>query len=341
MKFSIIVPVFNVQDYLEVSCKSVFQQSYQDYELILVDDGSTDDSGKICDDIARNDPARIKVLHTKNQGPLLAKEAGLRMATGDVIVFLDSDDCICNELLQKLYNCFTEHQCDMVLYNASTKEDFSTQDVSFPFESSKPCSEVSKSELCQKLASGTMPNSVCMKASNRNFIEYLPDFSGMSHVRNGDDLLLSLYMVTGAEKIYYLNEMLYFYRQREGSIVHTHNPNRLSSIKTVHQEMERFIDLWEMPELHAVHYAHEVKSWIDAMLIAMENRACMRRSQYREQLRAMAENDYFRYAYSQMDVVSLPRKHRLLAAWLYRKHYFILQIATLVKDVVRAVKNNK
>lgn len=334
MKFSIIVPVFNVQDYLEVSCKSVFQQSYQDYELILVDDGSTDDSGKICDDIARNDPARIKVLHTKNQGSLLAKEAGLRMATGDVIVFLDSDDCICNELLQKLYNCFTEHQCDMVLYNASTKEDFSTQDVSFPFESSKPCSEVSKSELCQKLASGTMPNSVCMKASNRNFIEYLPDFSGMSHVRNGDDLLLSLYMVTGAEKIYYLNEMLYFYRQREGSIVHTHNPNRLSSIKTVHQQMERFIDQWEMPELHPVHYAREVRGWVECLKLLLHNERRPNVSLMQE----LAEDAYFRNAYGRMDTSALTRQDTLFGKWLYEKKYRRLELAgVLIRtiDVMR------
>lgn len=341
MKFSIVVPVYNVQKYITECCNSVLNQTYQNYELILVDDGSTDGSGTICDQLMSSEPDKIKVLHISNKGPLLARREGIRASTGDVIVSLDSDDCIQSELLNKLFRCFEENQCDMVLYNASKKADYSSKDCCFPFKCRNTCSEVSKYDYCQKMASSDVPNSLCLKAVTRECVECLPDFSDFTHVKNGDDLLLSLYMITAAEKIIYLDETLYFYRQHEKSIVHSFNPNRANSIKTVHREFERFIDLWNMPQLHPAHYTREVKGWIETLLILMANKENMDSSELSKNLKDMAEDEYFRCAYDAMDAKRLNRRYRLLAKWLYRKWFFLLRVADFLRAIKHKVKNCK
>ena len=91
MKVSVVIPVYNVKPYLERCVNSVLRQTYKDLEIILVDDGSTDGSGEMCDQIATRDP-RILVIHQKNQGLSGARNTGIRRATGDYIIFFDSDD---------------------------------------------------------------------------------------------------------------------------------------------------------------------------------------------------------------------------------------------------------
>lgn len=91
MKISIVIPVYNVQEYLQECVSSVLMQTYQDIEIILVDDGSTDDSGHLCDQLLKQDN-RIAVVHQVNQGLSVARNVGLKHASGNYVLFLDSDD---------------------------------------------------------------------------------------------------------------------------------------------------------------------------------------------------------------------------------------------------------
>lgn len=90
MKFTIVVPVYNVEKYLPDCVSSVLCQSFKDYEIILVDDGSTDGSGKLCDRYAEKD-SRIKVIHQSNQGQAAARNAGIKVADGGYLFFFDAD----------------------------------------------------------------------------------------------------------------------------------------------------------------------------------------------------------------------------------------------------------
>ena len=102
MKFSIIIPVYNVINYLPKCMSSVLCQSFNGYEIILVDDGSTDGSGKLCDQYAEKDN-RIKVIHQENQGLSAARNAGIQIATGEFFLLLDSDDFYeQNNLLERI-----------------------------------------------------------------------------------------------------------------------------------------------------------------------------------------------------------------------------------------------
>ena len=93
MRLSVVVPVYNKKEYISKCVDSILGQSYTDMELILVDDGSTDESGKICDDYARIDE-RVKVIHKENSGPLLSRKRGVEESTGEYITFVDADDFV-------------------------------------------------------------------------------------------------------------------------------------------------------------------------------------------------------------------------------------------------------
>lgn len=113
---SIIVPIYNVEKYLSKCIKSIINQTYKDLEIILVDDGSTDNSGKICDEFAIKDN-RIKVIHKKNAGVSSARNQGLDKANGDYIAFVDSDDYIEKDMYEKMVNVMNKYDVDIVSCN--------------------------------------------------------------------------------------------------------------------------------------------------------------------------------------------------------------------------------
>ena len=102
-KISIIVPVYNVEKYLEKCVRSILAQTFTDFELILVDDGSPDSSGAMCDQFAEQDQ-RVKVIHKENGGLSDARNAGIEIATGEYLGFVDSDDYIADDMYETLYN---------------------------------------------------------------------------------------------------------------------------------------------------------------------------------------------------------------------------------------------
>ena len=109
---SIIVPVYNVEKYLKRCVDSILEQTYKDFELILVDDGSTDDSGTICDEQQKRDN-RVRVIHQKNGGLSAARNSGLAEAKGDYITFIDSDDFIDKTFLEVLYQNALQYVADV------------------------------------------------------------------------------------------------------------------------------------------------------------------------------------------------------------------------------------
>lgn len=109
---SIIVPVYNVEKYIQECIKSILKQTYSNLEIILVDDGSTDSSGDICDELAKEDN-RIRVIHKQNEGVSIARNTGINIAKGKLIGFVDSDDICEPQLFEKLYGAMSKQNVDV------------------------------------------------------------------------------------------------------------------------------------------------------------------------------------------------------------------------------------
>ena len=114
-KVSIILPIYNVEKYLEKCVNSVINQTYQNIEVILVDDGSKDSSGRICDKLVESDN-RIKVIHKKNGGLASARNAGYEAATGEYIMYIDSDDCVKEETVKRCVDVIEKDKSDVVIF---------------------------------------------------------------------------------------------------------------------------------------------------------------------------------------------------------------------------------
>ena len=135
MQFSIILPVYNVKNYLQECVDSVLCQSFSDYEIILVDDGSQDGSSELCDKLAIEHDC-IRVIHKENGGAADCRNVGLRHAKGEYIVFIDSDDFITDESFLEQINLQLTQPVDMVLYKYRKYDDNSSKfsDCSFSYE---------------------------------------------------------------------------------------------------------------------------------------------------------------------------------------------------------------
>lgn len=125
---SVIIPVYNVEQYLDRCLESVANQTYKNTEIILIDDGSTDNSGKMCDEWAQKDK-RIKVIHQKNMGLSAVRNRGIRETKGELISFIDSDDEVYSDYLDVMYRDLIENDCDLAIVKHNVKYPSVTKDA--------------------------------------------------------------------------------------------------------------------------------------------------------------------------------------------------------------------
>lgn len=238
--FSVLVPVYNVEKYLAECIESVLSQTYAHFELILVDDGSTDNSGKICDEYAAKDD-RIAVIHQENQGLIMARRKGIAAAKGVFFLFLDSDDYWDASLLQTVNQTVHEYHCDMVLYNFKCVSESGAFISEFhsPLTDKAVFTKENSEPFYQALICGAI-NSLCIKAVSRNIIDNR-DYTLYRHIKNGEDLLQTLPLIASAKKIIYLNQSLYNYRNNPESITRGYVHQRYTDIMTVRNLLLQFL----------------------------------------------------------------------------------------------------
>lgn len=222
MKISVIVPVYNVEIYVSKCISSVLKQSYSDFELLLVDDGSTDDSGKICDMAAGSD-SRIKVIHTTNAGVVAARRTGINSAGGDYIVFIDGDDWVEPDYVSNFVKEIKSHQCDVVwsVSFCSDKDDHSQLQTWQEMVGKDYSSDESQNKMYQYVMGmsgfqNEIEYSACMKC-----IKTCLASSASKHVitdiHRGEDMLFSLYLLDSADSVRFVRNDGYHYVQRPGS----------------------------------------------------------------------------------------------------------------------------
>ena len=219
MKFSIVVPVYNAELFLNFCIHSVEAQCFPDWELLLIDDGSVDQSGMILDDYAQKD-ARIRVYHQNNSGQFFARKTGISLSTGDYIVFLDSDDALEPDCLKALYRAVCNHKPDIILYTGRIFE--GGEDTGRRIgDITSAESELSPQWLKKQLISSHSFNSLCLKAFRKEmFYGDVTDYSCFYGTHCGEDKAQLLYPLTRAQTLWYLPDCLYQYHRRDDSTMH-------------------------------------------------------------------------------------------------------------------------
>ena len=214
---SVIVPIYNVENYVTKCVDSILNQTFRDIEIILVDDGSTDNSGKICDEYLTKDD-RVKVIHKKNGGLSDARNAGLDICTGEYIGFVDGDDYIDEDMYELLYKNIINYDADISMcrfrriYNNRIDDNGRnlircTQD---------------KKEIIEELYCGSIGISVCSKLYKKNIFSNLRFFYGKTY----EDVYITLHTVEKATKVVFDYKSKYNYLLRTNSITEKKEYNK-------------------------------------------------------------------------------------------------------------------
>ena len=207
-KISAIVPVYNTEKLVRRCIESVIAQTYPNWELILVDDGSTDGSLGVLSEYENKD-SRIKVIHQDNAGPGLARNKGIENASGDYIVFIDSDDYIDAVYFELL----AKHDEDVVFIDVVQKND---KGMVLRDESFKECNKMSKEAILRRQMTGAIPWGGTRKAAKiRLFRDYDICYSAD---KVGEEALLSFMLLYYASSIGFLNRTVYTYYVHDGSL---------------------------------------------------------------------------------------------------------------------------
>ena len=233
MRFSVIVPIYNVEKYLAECIDSVLKQSFTDFELILVDDGSPDGCGKICDEYAAKD-SRITVIHKENGGLVSARKAGIKAASGEYVICLDSDDKIAPEMLGRANEITEKHNPDLISFAIK----FFDESSSYTAFENVPAGLYSKSEIKSKiypkvLMAENMEHMfyyLCAKVIRRKIL-IKPQLAVDNAISLGEDVSCLMQVYPLCERICVSDYTAYLCRQRPGSDSRSFRPVQFAQLK--------------------------------------------------------------------------------------------------------------
>lgn len=211
MLISVIVPVYQVERYLPRCIESICHQTYKDLEIILVDDGSPDNCGAICDEYAKKD-TRIRVIHQQNGGLAIARNSALDICTGEYIAFVDSDDEIKADMIEKLVAAANSHQSDMTICGVVFRKDM--QDTNYDFLV-KEERVVENPELMHLYLNGGIFSGMCNKLYHRTLFQTIR----FPALRSSEDVYTLPELIGSCRRCTLIPDCLYVQNIREGSIV--------------------------------------------------------------------------------------------------------------------------
>lgn len=264
-KISIIVPIYNVENYLARCLDSLLTQDYEDFEVIAINDGSTDNSLTILQEYAKKDP-RIYIINKENNGVSSARNDGLSMAKGEFIGFVDPDDWIDSQMYKDMLKIAEEDQIDIVM--CSYIREFGTHSkekiFAFPERSNYFNDEVHKKILRRLVgplneevanpelldAWGTVWSKVyraeIVKNNNIQFVD-------LSEIGSNEDTLFNIHACYYAKSFVFLNRAYYHYwRANSTSITSKHNPNLINQFGKLYTRMENFLNEKKLEENYKI-----------------------------------------------------------------------------------------
>ena len=343
MRFSVCIPVYNTAKYLEECLDSVLCQTEQDYEIVLVDDGSTDGSGELCDRYAARYP-HIRVIHKENEGLMMTRRRGFREARGDYFICLDSDDAFSDrDALKKIRSRIEEQNADLVIYEYIYAAQISTVPDRVIRLFSHPDGHVftgaNKRELYQKLLLGRDFSAIVIKAASRRIVDLDVDYSQWKDrlVRSqAEDLFQSLPILDAAQRVAYLKEPLYFYRWNPASISRNIRPDYYYAYRTVYQRTDEYLEKWgfTQEEIHRIMQGRI--NMIFSVLLAADQPDHRR---WMEVLKDVSEDPFFRRLWTERSSAHVCRYYLLMGELILKKRWGVLKVTK--KTVERLVRLKK
>lgn len=241
MMFSVIIPAYNSDRYLPECLESVRDQTFRDYEVIIVDDGSMDSTGAIADRFVGEAENAI-VLHGSNEGLLLARRRGLLHAKGEYVVFLDSDDMLRPDSLDVLSAAIEHFGADIVSFEMTRKPGFTSSDSSVSLKSGLYSGE--RFESVRECVCQGRFNSLSGKAIRTSCIDVEADYGAYRGLMHGEDLFQLLPIVDRSSSLVHLDDVLYYYRPNDAASTARYRHSQLTDIVRVSARLREFAQKW-------------------------------------------------------------------------------------------------
>ena len=313
--FSLILPIYNVAPYLERCIGSILQQDFKDYEIILVDDGSSDESPQICDAYVEKYP-NIRVIHKENGGLSSARNAGLEIAAGEYVWWIDSDDWIENEALSEVYRVICDNRPDIVKFNYN-RVTSKQQPVLVMAEAGLHAGTEKIAKLLHKAlySTGAYSLSAWGHIYSRDFLNRLNIRFVSERKICSEDYLFNLSVLPHASAVYVLPALLYNYELRQGSLSTRYKKNlfeqyeelyrllvetyQCTGILNQHQHGISFFYVWHlirgtcMSEEYRIFQGHSLDDG-------------------RRKVKKILRSNEFQEALSHCDIRILPRKQQVM-----------------------------
>ena len=266
-KYSFLIPVYNVEKYIERCIESLLCQTYLDYEIIVIDDCSTDKSWEKCKELERKNKERIHVCREKKKvGLYQVRFDLLERAKGDYIVFVDGDDYIDVNLLKDVDNYISKNRCDVIIYDfyAEYRYRFGIKKLrlhQIGIESGI-YKENDKDKIYQEFTTGRI-NTIWRKVFHKSLLRKDDMVYGLNKRALGEDALLTMPILMRAERIGYLNKPLYYYQRNVRSLSRSSDiEDRIECMITVAQEMQKYINLWGIEDRTKL-YCYYIEQFAD------------------------------------------------------------------------------
>lgn len=334
--FSIVVPVYNVEKYLtECIEASVFQivDKGLSGEIILIDDGSTDASGEICDKYQKQYPDIVRVIHKQNEGLLLARRTGFGYAKGEYIINCDSDDFLSKNALNRIVEIIDSHHSDVIFYNAvSYIDDNNNKELFSDVFSQNSFSVVEKADVLNDYLISYRMVSMGCKAFKKDCLDTHKDYTIFGKIGFGEDALQSIEIYSNAEKFSYINEPLYYYRQGTGMTA-SFQEGYYGQFKTVFIEIENAAKQWKLRDIEqklALKYFG-----ILGRSITQDSRkdaAYSDRAKYFETIFSDSLVEQYSVLYKQIKR-QLKMSHRLVCGLFLHRRFYLLHMMLSIKNI--------
>lgn len=316
---SIIVPVYNVEKYLCECIDSILSQTYEKFELILVDDGSPDNSGKICDEYAEKDK-RIKVIHKENGGVSSARNMGLDNANGEYITFVDSDDIVDKQYLELMYNKLVEKSADLCFCHFDRFDE-------------NTCEEYKE----------TIPEHLIVDFKSDNFVDFASKFFNLKNnifgsscrvlykksivetirfnlkIKISEDLIFTLYAVFNSKSICSTSNVLYHYRTNLSSAGRTYKKDLLKSQLELKNELTLLFARFD--EQIAKKLSEPYFCLLCYYLFSNEIKFRKKNSSCKENLKLIRNSEFYKYFKLRLGskILNTKMKFKFIIIWFIAK----------------------
>ena len=327
MLFSFLIPVYCTEKYLDKCMASLLIQKGAAFEILLLDDGSTDSSGALCDRYAAQYPEIVRVIHKENEGSFLTRRRGFQEARGDWFICVDSDDYVAPTLLETIVQTLKAHDgCDMVMFNYQYVDDqgvFSASRLSIPDGTVFTGAE--KQQLYKARLTSTLVNTMWMRAVHRDIVDISADYTGCGIRGMCDDALQVLPLYTNSKKTVFIDRPLYYYRKGDSSIT---SRTTMSHWQAIHRSFvleQPYVQLWNVPEtVSRMRYTRQMENicncvrWLYANEAGSDLPGLIRRVKEESMFEACLKHYAPKYAASRYSAVSISIISRALARNAYR-----------------------